>query len=288
MFLSPDAAHQFTWSLPSQGYPVSVDPSLQFSYYFYDEAQQMAKSPLTGTQRYTSNGLANLTTKLSLPSPRNDSPWVLADGRFYQAGSPYAVDISYQGSNVVFTSLSADSKHNVLSVTVTEATLIALTGPIVTASGKASGLLPPQIYTNAALTTPNASWKNGAAYLATKAIVATDSYIVVSDSQGPKAISGSSTIEGLIGVSSLKVEGDTTTYNKLNGTIKTVQGVQNVYVANDPTITFDGVSTNTYRTFYELNQKVYAGVLVKAGTPALFNNYYNKKARESIQAALTF
>ena len=287
MFLSPDAAHQSSWSLPSQGYPVSVDPSLQFPYYFYDEAQQMAKSPLTGTQRYTSNGWANLTTKLSLPAPNNDSPWFLVDGGFYQAGSPYTVDTSYQGSNVVITELSADNKHSLFSVSFTEATLIALTGPIVTASGKASGLLPPEIYTNAALTTPNASWKNGAAYLATKAVLATDTYIVLSDSQGPKAISGSSTIEGLIGSSSLKAEGDPTSYNKLNGTIKTVQGVQNVYVANDP-ITVNGVSAGSYRTFYELNQKVYAGVLIKAGTPASLGNYYNIKARESIQAALTF
>ena len=287
MFLSPDAAHQSSWSLPSQGYPVSDNPNLQFPYYFYDEAEQLAKSPLTGTQRYTSNGWANLTTKLSLPAPSNSSPWILADGGFYQAGSPYTVDTSYQGSNVVITQLSADNKHSLFSVSFTEATLIALTGPIVTASGKASGLLPPEIYTNAALTTPNASWKNGAAYLATKAVLATDTYIVLSDSQGPKAISGSSTIEGLIGSSSLKAEGDPTSYNKLNGTIKTVQGVQNVYVANDP-ITVNGVSAGSYRTFYELNQKVYAGVLIKAGTPASLGNYYNIKARESIQAALTF
>lgn len=287
MFLSPDAAHQSSWSLPSQGHPVSVDPSLQFPYYFYDEAQQVAKSPLTGTQRSTSTGWANLTTKLSLPAPNNDSPWFLVDGGFYQAGSPYTVDTSYQGSNVVITELSADNKHSLFSVSFTEATLIALTGPIVTASGKASGLLPPEIYTNAALTTPNASWKNGAAYLATKAVLATDTYIVLSDSQGPKAISGSSTIEGLIGSSSLKAEGDPTSYNKLNGTIKTVQGVQNVYVANDP-ITVNGVSAGSYRTFYEITQKVYAGVLIKAGTPASLGNYYNKKARESIQAALTF
>lgn len=287
LFLSPDAAHQSSWSLPSQGYPVSDNPNLQFPYYFYDEAQQMAKSPLTGTQRSTSNGWANLTTKLSLPALSNYSPWTLVDGGFYQAGSPYSVDISYQGSNVVITQLSADNKHNLISATITEATLTALTGPIVTESGKASGLLPPAIYTNTALTKPNASWISGAAYLATKAVATTDFYIVESDSQGPKAISGGSTIAGLIGTSSLKAEGDSTVYNTSNGKIKAVQGVQNVYVANAP-ITVNGVPTNAYRTFYEVNQKVYAGLLGMAGTPVSVSNYYNKKARESIQAALTF
>ena len=57
------------------------------------------------------------------------------------------------------------------------------------------------------------------------------------------------------------------------------------YVANSP---FLGDATSGfYRTFYELNGDVYCGFVQKSGSLTPTNNY-NKKARDSIQAALNF
>ncbi len=58
------------------------------------------------------------------------------------------------------------------------------------------------------------------------------------------------------------IAGDGITYTLANGSVSTINGVT-TYVASAP---LSDLTTPTYRTYYNLNGNVYAGVLIKAGT----------------------
>ncbi len=128
----------------------------------------------------------------------------------------------------------------------------------------------------------NGIWKSNA-----------DSYTVSANNIDPevlKPIATASTIQKQIDANTLSYSGDfpAVKYNLSNGSIKPASAVNTgvtTFVATSPYL--GDVVSGYYRTFYEINGDVYAGSLQKSGALAAVANY-NTKARESIQAALTF
>ncbi len=290
LFLSPNKAYRSSSSsLPNLGVPGAGS-----GYYYFDAEASLAKSPLTGTQRLTPQS-SNLTKTLGLPQYSTLS-WYLADGEFFTSGLQQPADVSYEGSFVTETSLSEDLKHRLGSGTVTGITVTPLTGPIVSASGSALGLLPSVMYTNTSLTNPNAAWISGSAYIVNTVRLDTDVYIVnasfpstvpgvTSEPSTPVAIATNTTINDLINANSLAVYPGGKKYGAADGAVKTVQGVP-VYVANVPSAPTGSISA--YQVFYGKNNNVYAGNLIKAGSVITSNSGFNAQARASIKAALTF
>ena len=276
-YLSPNVGYGRTSSLPDSGVPSASDPYA----YFYDSALSLAKSPLTGTQRVTVDAPVNLTSTLQLPSS-NFEIWSFADGGFYKQGSSATTEISYSGGEVVITRLSEDLTHRLFSTAVTQASVNSLTGPIVSDAGKATGLLPTAIYTNAALTKAGAVWGSGAAYATVTNRYTTDWYRVNSPTI---PLESNRTIANSITNNRLRYSGKL--YGANDGAVAVVQGV-NVYVAKDPLYAATTSSAASYLVFYELNGNVYSGTLEKAGSVVTYFGSYNAQARASIKAALTF
>ncbi len=279
LYLSPSILYSPASNLPFTGVPVAGS-----SYYFYDTATSLSKSPSTGAQRVIEAARTDLTlTPLGLPTSQTGD-WYLVDGGFYKQGWPATHEISYSNGEVVDTPLSEDLMHRLPSLAATQMTITPLTGPIVSDAGQRTGLLPAAIYINPALTKPGAVWGFGAAYLTTTIRYTNDTYFVSSPSI---PFASNTTIANLIAQN--KLIGPDIIYGPYNGTVKTVQGVK-VYVAEDG-IVLPAASNNSPAfniAFYELNNNVYSGFQVTAGTVRTVSNGYNTQARESIKAALTF
>ena len=290
LFLSPKKAYRSSSSsLPNQGVP-----DADSGYYYFDAEASLAKSPLTGTQRLIEQP-SNLTKTLNLPQYSSLS-WFFADGEFRTNGTQRPSDVSYEGGFVTQTSLSEDLKHNLFSGTITGITVTPLTGLIVSASGSALDLLPSVMYTNTSLTNPNAAWRSGSAYIVANLRFDTDLYIVnasspstvpgvTSEPSSPVAIATNKTINDLINANTLAAYPNSKKYGAADGKIRNVQGVS-VYVATAPSAFTENLSV--YEVFYGLNNNVYAGYMVKAGSVATSTSGYNAQARASIKAALTF
>ena len=286
-FLSPNKGYSRSSSLPYTGYPRASD-------YYYDTALSLAKSPLTGTQRVTSPAPGNLTSTLALPTSPYTS-WYLANGAFYSQGTPSTDDISYAGSEVVDTVLSEDLKHTLFATALTQITVTALTGPLVTEAGSATGVLPSPIYSNLALTKPGAAWADGSAYASFTFRYITDAYSVSASVTGtgsqasfaPAPIASNTSISALMNQNRLTAYTGAKVYGANDGAITTVDGVK-VYVAKLPESSIPGQALR-YTAFYEMpDGNVYSGYVTKAGAISTNSGTYNAQARASIKAALTF
>ena len=254
----------------------------------------MSKSPSTGAQTLTAALPVDMTrTQLGL-APSYTS-WVLADGGFYKPSSPDTHEISYSNGEVVDTLLSEDLRHRLGSLALTQFTVTSLTGPIVSAAGQATALLPAEMYTNPALTKSGAAWGSGSAYTTTTSRYTTDIYVVYANplgtgtpsNSGPLPYASNTTIATLIGQNRLIDRYDLKVYGANDGTVSMVQGVK-VYIASKPQTAASTSTAAGYVAFYELNGNVYAGGQVKAGSVVTRSSDYNAQARASIQAALTF
>ena len=274
--MSPKLVYSAGGDLPKTGIP-----SAGSSYYFYDTLDSIPKSPSAGTQTGTSTLPANLSRTLALPATRTGN-WYFADGDFYKRGSPETYENSYLNGEVVETLLSEDLTHRLASWATTQVTVTPLTGPIVSDTGKATGLFPQALYTNQELTVPGVVWGSGSAYSTITIRYNTDVYLVNSPSS---PLESSTTIANVIANNRLKYEAKT--YGVNDGTVSVVRSVK-VYVAKDPRYAATTGSVASYVTFYELNGNVYSGTMEKAGSVQTNSRHYNAQARASIQAALTF
>jgi len=286
--LSPNVSYSSSSILPYTG-------AVSASDYYYDNAFTLAKSPLTGTQRVTRAAPVNLTKTLTLPPPPYAS-WYFADGAFYRANYPSASDISYVGSEVVSTTLSEDLKHTLYAIALTQITVTALTGLMVTEAGRATGVLSDAIYSNTELTTKGAAWVTGSAYITSAFRYTTDLYYVSADFTGtptkasfaPAPIASSTSIDALIGKNLLTASTGAKVYGANDGAVSNpVPGVK-VYTAKAPESSSPGQAPQ-YRAFYEMpDGNVYSGYQIKAGAVSTSSGGYNAQARASIQAALKF
>lgn len=279
LYLSPNALYSSASNLPFSGVPVAGS-----IYYFYDTATSLSKSPSTGAQRVIEATRTDLThTPLGLP-PSQTGTWYLVDGGFYKPGSPFTHEISYSNGEVVDTPLSEDLMHRLPSVASTKMTVTPLTGPLVSAASQTTSFLSDAIYRNPALTKPGAVWGAGASCVTSTTRFTNDVYYVY-DPSTPMA--SNTTIANLIAQN--KLFGPNIIYGTDDGTVTTVQGVK-VYTGKNAIP--QPVPLNKipafYAAFYELNNNVYAGQQVKAGSVVTGCSGYNAQARASIQAALTF
>jgi len=234
-------------------------------------------------------------TRTPLGLSGGSTDWILADGEFYKPTSPVTSEVSYLNGEVVEMVLSEDLKHRLASQAITQLVVTPLTGPIVSAAGQATALLPAEMYTNPALTKSGAVWGSGSAYTTSTARYTTDIYLVYANplgtgtpsNSGPAPFASNTTIATLIGQNRLIDPYNSTVYGANDGTVSMVQGVK-VYIASKPQTAASTSTAAGYVAFYELNGNVYAGGQAKAGSVVTRSIGYNAQARGSIQAALTF
>ncbi len=269
--VSPNATYSATAiALPTSGLPATSPTTVPS--FFYDVAMSLPASPNGATQQVTAALPVDLTkTPLGLPQSQYSTTY-LADGGFYKQGSPAKSEISYSNGEVVDTPLSEDGKHRLPSMALVQINVNSLTGTIVSAKDSAPGLLPDEIYTNTSLIDQTARWGTGAAYVKVTARYNTDTYFV---NTSPNTFIPNTTIASLIANKMLIT---------MPGNSTTVQGIP-VFVASSAVA---GGSVPAYLTFYQLNNNVYGGSMVRAGSVSTGISGYNVQARDSIKAALKF
>lgn len=283
VMLSPNVGYSFASKLPTTATPVD-------GHYYYDSAASLPKSPLSnGTQRVSGEAFASLASTLDVPSDAssNSALWFVVSGQFHQAASPAVYDVSYPGADVVMSALSADKKTVLYSSLLVQATEMPLSGKIVPSAIPDHHAIPNEIWTNSSLSKANASWQSNSAYLSMDVRYKDDWNIVYSnakDGNKPLLFQSGTTIQQLIDGDKLVVLD--VHYNLTNGKTQTVAGVK-AYVANDP-VTYS-TTYPIYAAFYEMEGNVYAGARYQVTSVDRQSlTVYNKAARASIVAALTF
>lgn len=283
VMLSPNVGYSFASQLPEVGKPSDKD-------YYYDSAASLPKSPLSnGTQRVSGEAFASLASTLPVPADAssNTAFWYVASGKFQQAASPAVYDVSYPGADVVMSALSADKKTVLYSSLLVQATEMPLSGKIVPSKTILHHAIPMAIWLNNDLSKVDALWQSSSAYLSMDVRYKDDWNIVYSnakDGNKPLLFQSGTTIQQLINEDKLVVLG--IHYNLTNGTLQTISDVK-AYVANS------SVSYSTtypiYDAFYEMDGNVYAGARYQVTSVNRQSiTVYNKAARDSIVAALTF
>jgi hypothetical protein len=298
--LSPNAAYECQFWLPITGMPQNG------TNYFEEQSFSISASPLTnGTQRLNASVLTSIANTLSVMKPENAR--YLINGQIFASSFQ---NISYQGTGVRYDNIAADGITTLYSDLRSNYSIIPLTGTVVSAPTDLAHALTLLIY-NPSLLNPSATWGTGAAYMKFTGTVIGDTYEVVDWSatttgNTPSPVATNSTIAALTTTGGIVSSLDGITYNMTNGNVSVINGI-NTYVATNPILNETGTR---YRTFYELNGYVYAGILLKdrtvvggmkfyvaaPGTPSGYTvdysaNYQirlNKAAIDSLQSAVTF
>lgn len=300
-WLSPNAAYECYFWLPITGMPQNG------TNYFEGKSFSISASPLTnGTQRLNATTtLVSIANTLSVITP--EKARYLVNGQIY-AG--WFQNISYQGTGIRNDILAADGITIVRSDLRSNYSVVPLTGTVVSAPTDLAHALTLLFY-NPSLLNPSATWGTGAEYMKFTVTIIGDTYEVVDWSttttgNTPSPVATNSTIAALITAGGIVSSLDGITYNMNIGNVSVINGI-NTYVATNPTLNETGTQ---YRTFYELNGNVYAGVLLKdgtveggmlfyvaaPGTPSGYTKDYsatyqirlNKAAIDSLQSAVTF
>ncbi|KAB0663962.1 hypothetical protein F6V25_14195 [Oryzomonas japonica] len=299
-FLSPSVAYEFHYLLPITGMPENGTNYFEANYF------SISASPLTnGTQQLNSSALTSIANTLSVITPKKVR--YIVNGQIYASSFQ---KVSYQGTGVRYDTLAADGITALCSDLRSNYSIVPLTGTVVSAPTDLAHALSLLFY-NPSLLTPSATWKIGAAYMKFTATTIGDTYEVLdwdttTTGNTPSPVATNSTITTLMTSGGIVSSSDGITYNMTNGNISIINGI-NTYIATTPIINETGTR---YRTFYELNGNVYAGVLLKdgsiaggmpfyvaaPGTPSGYTKDYsptyqirlNKIAIDSLKSAVTF
>lgn len=300
LFLSPNAAYEFYFWLPITGVPQNG------TNYFEEQSISISASPLTnGTQQLNVSSLTSIANTLSVVTP--EKARYLVNGQIY-AGS--IENISYQGTGVRYDIREMDDITTVYSALRSNFSVVPLTGTVVSSPTYLAHALTLLFY-NPSLLNPSATWGTGAAYMKFTATIIGDIYEVIdwntiTTGNTPSPVATNSTIAALMTAGGIVSSLDGVTYNMTNGNVSVINWI-NTYVATNPILNETGTR---YRTFYELNGNVYAGVLLKdgtvvggmpfyvaaPGTPSGYTVDYsatnqirlNKAAIDSLKSAVTF
>lgn len=280
--LSPNKAYFVSYYLPSTGSAANSQ-----SYYFYDMSESLSQSPLTqGTQRVVDGPSTSLANTLTV---QEEPFWFMVNGTFVKEGSPYIANIRYEGTSIVEEDVASDGKTIIQAGTVSGVTIAQLTGAVVSAPSEFKAVAPV-LFSNGSLLKNGVNWEDGSAYIKYTYTNNSDKYFVYdatggtipSASTGPTPILTATTLASQLAGAGINFLGST--YKTASGTISTVNGVS-IFVANTPLDA--GTSSKYFQVFYEVNNKIYAGTLTKAGESRT-QVHYNTAARTSLTKALTF
>lgn len=299
--LSPSASYGHTWLLPNAGTPVSG------TNYLLTSSAGLTNSPLTsGPQKVQNSAWASVSNTLALPANTATTRYLL-NGQIIAAANPPTDTVSYQGAGVRVDSLAADGVTTVQSQLRTGFTNVPLTGLVNAAPADLAHYFNA-LFFNPTLLSGTASWAAGAAYVEYTATSIGDTYEVTDYAAttygtSPSPVATGATIAALMTAGGIVSSADAVTYTLSNGGVSSINGIT-TYVAASPR---PNVTTNAYRTYYELNGNVYAGQLIKDGTVlggsaykvtvsgTTTTNYtqnfqirLNKAASSSLDGAITF
>lgn len=258
---NPSAAYNIGWNLPTTGTPVAG------TNYLDQQSYSMTTSPLTaGSQTVTFSTPASISATLGLPASLLLPNRYLVNGQILVGSGPgWQVTISYPGSGVQFDYLAADGKTVVSSQSRSGFILYKLsTQSVPLAVQTWFGVLN----SNSLLTNNSDSgFVSGSACMEFTDTQITDVYLVY-DYNGstvgntPNPVASGTTIAALMAGGGILSNSDGTTYTLALGMVSVINGVH-TYVATNPR---PNQITTAYRTFYELNDNVYTGEVIKAGT----------------------
>jgi len=261
--LAPAALYDAAMDLPFAGAPVAGTS------YLAEHHVSLAQSPLAyGAQKATFSPLASLAATLAIPATALEPGRYLISGQILVGSGPqYTLNYSYQGGAVRTDLLAADGVTPVLSRLARDYSVVSL------ASGQAAPVDLQEWFSpltfNPALATGFTQWLPGAAFLEFTSTQAGDSYAVF-DGAGSASFTGAAplplrtatTIAALMAGGGIHSTADGVTYTMATGTVSMVGGV-NTYVAS---VARPGVTTQSFRTYYDLNGDVYTGELIRDGT----------------------
>ena len=273
------------------------------THFFMSANVSFLKSPLKdGPQKATWTNWVSAAKTLpaltSIPTPR-----YLINGVIVAAALPEKTIYTYKDTGIQYDNYSSDGSIKVMSGLLSNLSSVPLTGFVYQAPKDFSHYYNV-LYDNPLLLNTTATWANGSAYLKRTATHLNDVYQVLDASTATYDNSPSNwpstTLDTLMNSGGIAISADGVTYTNSNGDISIINGVK-TYVAQRPR---PRVTTEQYRTFYEINGNVYTGSFIKSGTP-IGGNYYknadgtynygmdfgirlNKIANDSLASALTF
>lgn len=295
LLLSDGGSHTISWRLQPTGSQTSG------TQYLYSSFAKLSTSPLTAPQVQTQSAPANLTTSLALPARTPN--WTLKNGVILTTpATGYTSKISYFGSAVKLDYLASDNVTIAYSTYRKDFSTASLTGalnasPADVATFYYGLLINPAVLNTATVYGADARYvryteiSNGSHYKAF------DCYGTTTTTEPQPC--ATATLADYLDAGAVSVS-DGKTYHTADGVISTVEGVS-VWIANSlrpATATLR--STPEYRTYFEINGKVYTGAVVRDGAVIGDSFYYdasnvlqtpdyqirlNKAARDSIAAA---
>jgi len=268
--LAPNALYDPALDLPFTGAPVAGTS------YFAEHHVALAQSPLTyGPQKGTFTPLVSLAASLGVPATALEPGRYLIGGQILVGSGPqYTLIYSYQGTGVRTDLLAADGSTTVLSRLAANYTVVPLT-PGQPAPADFLDWFSALSF-NPVLSTGLTNWQAGAAFLEFTTTQVGDSYSIFDGASSasftgaaPLPLRTGSTIATLMAAGGIHSTADGVDYTLANGTVSLINGV-NTYVAGAAR---PGLTTQSFRTYYDLNGNVYTGDLIKDGTVIGGNPY---------------
>lgn len=242
------------------------------SNYFYSVDNALSHSPVYGPQTETPT-VASLDSALALPTL--PATRYLVNGKILARSASDNRLITYANGEVQISNYANDGATVVETEQLSSFTETSLSGNMASTPQALQSVLPISAWVTADNFSSNAAWQSGAAYSTRHTTLLADTYYVVDcpaqipfvvttgNSPTPCA-SGAALADifpiSLLAGSLLPYETDTAA----GGSIVTVQGLT-MWVANQP-LPSEQSSTQSYRTYFELNGNVYMGFLRKNGT----------------------
>lgn len=268
---------------------------------FFTQNITVPASPSKGPQRLSIT-LTSLVNALATPGPATPARYMVG-GTVQVAASPAVATVTYPGADIQSAYVAADGKTVVYVVLGTSYVVTHLSG-LVSAS-------PPQVFSGSGLGvitntingmtlySPQSTWSSGAAFITIQRQIAGDTLEV--DDCSPPITTGTSLTPCSSSTGQLSAFFPFTdpssgiTYQESDGQLQTVAGVA-AWVSTAPTPIRE---TTSYRVFYQANNEIFGGYLVKNGTsvainplgggaPQEFEILFNETAIQSIEAAVTF
>ena len=289
--------YALSWNSPAN----NVVPTVATNF-FYANGNVLATTPTLGSQT-----LAHTTVNLAviaLPNlaQRNVVRNVVG-GKIYARSLLDKTNISYAGDNVVSNLLASDGVTVMYSIVLSDFTAVAMTGNVIDSplDVRAEGFIPFATgNSNYDLVKP---WLAGATYYkrTTKSIGETLGVLDCSGITYDANVNACSTTATTVDNAFFPrtITGTTTQLQLTDGTIKTIAGVR-TWVANTANPTTTSYAPTTYRTYFELNGKIYYGAYSADGSLYQANSRldatqviayslrYNEAAINSVKTTLKF
>ena len=268
---------------------------------FFTQNISVPASPSTGPQPLSIT-LTSLISTLATPGPATPERYMV-DGTVEVAASPAVATVTYPGVNVQTAYVAADGKTVVYVVLGTSYVVTPLSGlvsasPSQVFSGSGLGVITNKI-NGTSLYNLQSTWSTGAAFVTIQRQISGDT-LEVDDCSSPTTTGTSltpcsSSAAQLSAFFPFTDPSSGITYRESDGQVQAVAGVTS-WVSNAPIPIRE---TTTYRVFYQTNNEIFGGYLVKSGTtiaisplgggaPQDFEILFNEAAVQSIEAAVTF